>query len=115
MYDPFDKKIGEALKSAREQAGYTQVAFADLLGWKYKTYQNYEIGKSSLSLTQAREIADALECPLDLIFKDVINSEHSVDEIPEAIKDKICTLTEEELNLLVDFIDLLIAHRNTSH
>lgn len=54
------------LQAMRKRAGYKSAReFADHAGINVNTYTNYEQGKANMSLLQAWELADLLDCTLD--------------------------------------------------
>ena len=54
------------LQVMRKRAGYKSAReFADHAGINVNTYTNYEQGKANMSLVQAWELADQLDCTLD--------------------------------------------------
>lgn len=54
------------LQAMRKRAGFKSArAFAEHMNMSVNTYTNYEQGKSSLTLEQAWEFADELDCTLD--------------------------------------------------
>lgn len=54
------------LQEMRKRAGYKSArAFAERMGMSVSTYTNYEQGVRALSLEQAWEFADVLDCTLD--------------------------------------------------
>lgn len=54
--NPWDQKFGDRLKIAREGAGFSQEAMAELLMMKPDTYQKYEQGKRSFPKHRLAEI-----------------------------------------------------------
>lgn len=54
------------LQEVRKRAGFkSAAAFANHIGMNVGTYTNYEQGKRKLTLEQAWEFADELDCTLD--------------------------------------------------
>lgn len=54
------------LQAMRKRAGYKSAReFADHAGINVNTYTNYEQGKANMSLVQAWELADLLDCTID--------------------------------------------------
>lgn len=56
------------LQALRKEAGYkSAVAFAKEINMNPHTYTEYEQGRITMSLQQAREFADILDCTLDAL------------------------------------------------
>ena len=62
-------EIGENIKRAREQAGFTQERFAEMIGLGPKSLSAIERGASGISLSALRRICQVLAIPSDdLLF-----------------------------------------------
>lgn len=60
------EKYKSNLQALRKRAGFRSArAFAEHVGVNIKTYTNHEQGDAAMSLLQAWEYADALNCTLD--------------------------------------------------
>ena len=70
--------IGEALREARERAGFTQTSLADELERKQATISQWEAGKRCPALRDLPQIAAALKIPpwslAKKIFEKIRNS-----------------------------------------
>ncbi len=62
------KRIGERIKSARKEAGYTQAQLADKAGVSISHYCNIENGKKDCGLEVFVKIIDALSCSADSVL-----------------------------------------------
>ena len=98
------------LAEIRENLGLTQQEFADKLHYPIRRYQNYEYGISQLNLGEATHIADTLQCSLYDLIDDSEMPENPVDEIPEAIKEKIQQIDEKFYPMLIDMLGVFINH-----
>lgn len=58
------KLIGTLIRSARDDAGISQMALAERIGITYQQVQKYESGKSAVSVVRLYEIAEALAIPI---------------------------------------------------
>ena len=56
------------IKKARQYAGLTQQETAEKLGISTKTYQNYENGKTAMSIDKAKKFSSITNIPLSNII-----------------------------------------------
>lgn len=56
-------RIGEHIKQAREERGWTQAQLGEALGYSQATIGNYELGRRHIGLDDLYRIADALNKP----------------------------------------------------
>lgn len=63
------RAFGEAIRSAREQAGYTQRAFAEHVGIDLDDYAAIERGEHELGIDTIVQIADGLRLSAAELFK----------------------------------------------
>ncbi|WP_419789389.1 helix-turn-helix transcriptional regulator [Pseudomonas petrae] len=73
------------IRELREQSGVSQADLYRRLGWRQSRLANYEAGKRTPSLKDAREIVVALNflsatCSLDQVFPD--QSDDCAEELP---------------------------------
>ncbi|MFZ5823456.1 MAG: helix-turn-helix domain-containing protein [Bacillota bacterium] len=61
--DSLYKQIGERIKQAREDRGWTQAQLGEALGYSQATIGNYELGRRHVGLDDLYKIADALQKP----------------------------------------------------
>lgn len=59
------RTVGDAIRAAREQAGLSQIALANLIGVSASGLNRIENGPTLPSLPTAMALADALQVPLD--------------------------------------------------
>lgn len=95
------------LQEFRKRAGFKSARdFAEFMGISVGTYTNYEQGKANMSLLQAWEFADALNCTLDELAgrkvesltddeRVIVNGYRAVDEMA---KRRIKRNVENELD-----------------
>tara|TARA_B100000949_G_C14160557_1_gene398894 strand:- start:249 stop:683 length:435 start_codon:yes stop_codon:yes gene_type:complete len=67
--------IGQRLKKLRLENGLTQKDLSERLNITYQQIQNYENGKSRLSLENAKKLADFLGVPLEAFSNNVFKSD----------------------------------------
>lgn len=70
------------LKEMRLKKGYTQKDFAEIVGIKYRTYQDYEQGRiliDNTDLATLLRICITLGCPI----KDIIEDENTIQLLDE--------------------------------
>ena len=60
--------IGQRIRAARKQRGYSQMKLANLVGISNRTISMYETGNSSPDIETANRLANALETSLSAIF-----------------------------------------------
>jgi len=53
-------KIGDNIRAARKQMGYSQEAFADIAGFSRSYYTEIETGKRNISILNLIKIVEAL-------------------------------------------------------
>jgi len=63
MYTNNEREIGDRVRAARKEKGYTQTELGALLQWDQPQISRIECGKDVDSLTKLRLLADALEKP----------------------------------------------------
>jgi transcriptional regulator with XRE-family HTH domain len=69
IYSAGQQKLQILLKSARREAGLSQVELAKKLGRPQSFVSKYESGERRLDLVELREICQALKIPLPLFAK----------------------------------------------
>ncbi|MEJ0022845.1 MAG: helix-turn-helix transcriptional regulator [Alphaproteobacteria bacterium] len=62
-----DRKLGEKLRSLRENAG-SQMALAEQVGVTFQQVQKYEKGTNRISVSRLMKIAAALDVPVQELF-----------------------------------------------
>ena len=71
IMEKIEVTFGRVVRSHRESSGVSQEAFADIAG-VHRTYiSSIELGKVSISIAVAQQLADALEVKLSRLFRDV--------------------------------------------
>jgi len=83
-----EKKYKSNLQTLRKRAGFRSAkAFAEYAGVNVKTYTNHEQGDAAMSLLQAWEYADLLECTLDELAGRRVPEQPSISEHDKRILD----------------------------
>ncbi|MBR4723358.1 MAG: helix-turn-helix transcriptional regulator [Clostridia bacterium] len=91
------------LRRMREDAGYTQKEFADMLSIRVTTYRNYENTLREPSYDILIKIAEILGTSTDALL-----GTEKTDNIYEEILVKAKRLSGENIKLLNDFADFLL-------
>lgn len=60
--------IGQRIRAARKQRGYSQMKLANLAGISNRTISMYETGNSSPDIETANRLANALQTSLSALF-----------------------------------------------
>lgn|GEM_PF-637293 len=72
---PFMQKIeilfGNAVRKRRQEMGLSQEDFADKAGIHRTYVSSIELGKVQVSIRIAAQLADALEVPLSVLWRDI--------------------------------------------
>ncbi|MCA9070655.1 MAG: helix-turn-helix transcriptional regulator [Planctomycetaceae bacterium] len=69
--EEIEQIFGIVVRKRRQQLGLSQEAFADKAGIHRTYVSSIELGKVQVSIGIAAKLAEALETPLSLIWKDV--------------------------------------------
>jgi transcriptional regulator with XRE-family HTH domain len=75
--------LGQALRTARKQAGQKQAEVADELGVTQAYICNLEAGRMNLTIGQLYKIADAIGVQVEISFKPVPDEEDF--ELPDEV------------------------------
>jgi transcriptional regulator with XRE-family HTH domain len=67
---PLDISIGKQLKKARDDAGYTQEGFAELIGMSAQNLSDVERGMTGISVLMLKTICKTLYISSDLLIMD---------------------------------------------
>jgi transcriptional regulator with XRE-family HTH domain len=108
-----DKKIGEALRIAREEQGLTRPELVPLLGLTPQVYGRYERGEAKMHVTRLVHLSELLGfSPLDLIFAaapHLWGSSEDEANIRHRLMKHIETLPSEKAKLLLDVVESFLA------
>lgn len=69
--ESIEKRFGAAVRRRREKLGFSQEAFAAKAGIHRTYISSIELGKVSVSINVAQQLADALKAPLSRIWQDL--------------------------------------------
>ena len=94
------------LRRMRENAGYTQKEFADMLSIRVTTYRNYENTLREPSYDILVKIAEILGTSTDALL-----GTKKTDNSCESILIKANRFSDEDIKLLNDFADFLIKRK----
>ncbi|MEZ6000268.1 helix-turn-helix domain-containing protein [Hyphomonas sp.] len=64
-----DRFVGQKVRQARRELGLTQESLSSLLGVTFQQIQKYESGQSRLSAGRLRDVAIALNKPIDFFYE----------------------------------------------
>lgn len=64
------QRLGKALRTRRETAGYSQESYADLIGMHRTYYSAIERGEKNLQLDTLQRICVGLDTPIWVVLKD---------------------------------------------
>lgn len=64
------QRLGKALRSRREAAGYSQESFADSIGMHRAYYSAIERGEKNLQLDTLQRVCDGLSAPMWEVLQD---------------------------------------------
>ena len=100
MYD-FSKALGDAVKKARREAGFTQKELSILLDMDYRTLQNIETYKGNPSMEKLYPLIRFLKIdPLKVFFPDSVHESPSLMRLRLAISD----CSDDEADFLIPII-----------
>lgn len=99
------KKIGKNIQSHRHKLGLTQANLAELVELSNTHISHLETGDGTMSLESLIAIADALKTTPDYILLGNFNI--TQNRSAEIFSDKIQNLTQDEIDYIFEFIDLL--------
>lgn len=99
-----ERIIGARIQRLRKEKGYTQQAFAEMIGLSTNYLSDIERGKSSARLDKFVAIINTLECSADDVFIDVIQYRNRIkaSRLSEAIE----TLPPEEQEKIFEIIEV---------
>ncbi len=98
-----ERAIGRRIQKLRQEKGYTQQQFAEMVGLSTNYLSDIERGKSSPRLDKMVAIINALGCSADDVFSDVIDAGYRIkasrlfeklDTIPPKEREKACAILE---------------------
>ena len=69
-YGPLMQRLGKALRSRREAAGYSQESFADKIGMHRAYYSAIERGEKNLQIDTLQRVCDGLAVRMHDVLKD---------------------------------------------
>lgn len=90
--------IGERLSKRIKDMGYTQQAFADLMGMKIDTLHSYISGRSAYSYELLIEFAEKLGCSYDYLLGYSLSPKREYHEITEQTR-----LSEKAIEKIVSY------------
>lgn len=77
MKDRYYVYVGNCIRDARLQKGYTQQYVSDMLKIKRSLYSQYERGACAISMKMWKEIATFLNLDMFEVMNNAIDYEHS--------------------------------------
>lgn len=102
------------LKNLRKRAGFrTQCDLAQMLGINPRTYASWEREEVGLSLSDAKRVADALDCSLDELAGRTWSSERWADSRQEEMNNLFIQLDDTRKTFLLEAVRGLVAATRT--
>ncbi len=98
---PVDIHVGKQLRIRRNQLGISQNELAKSVGVTFQQIQKYERGNNRISSSRLYELANVLNCSVDLFFKGL--NKESCDS--EVLKEALINDTEW-IKVRTDFCNL---------
>ena len=97
--------IGKRIASLRRVRGLTQEVLAEKLDITVKHISSVERGVSSLSLDKMIEVSKILDCTMDYL---VLGNDHknAMDKLPVSVLNVLNSKDEDEISLLLDYLNL---------
>lgn len=71
-----EARLGALIRKIRKASGISQDALAEKTGVSYQQIQKYEYGSTSITVTRLRQIASALDVPVEAFLGDEEGSAH---------------------------------------
>jgi transcriptional regulator with XRE-family HTH domain len=65
-----EARMGALIRKIRKASGMSQSALAEKIGVSYQQIQKYENGSSSITVTRIRQIAAALDVPVEVFLEE---------------------------------------------
>lgn len=110
-----EKKYKSNLQALRKRAGFRSAkAFAEYAGVNIKTYTNHEQGDAAMSLLQAWEYADLLDCTLDELAGRRVPDQPSMSTDEQRVLDVYRSASEHGRVLIDAVIDGEARHMDES-
>ncbi len=104
--------IGERIKEARENAGYTQDNFCVLIKKSKRTLLNYEKNESEPSVNVALDIAKICNVDKIWLITGEQKSEVNIDEVRKNISKNLTKLNSTQLQYINSLIEFEISKVN---
>lgn len=98
--------IGKRIQKLRQEKGYTQQQFAEIIGLSTNYLSDIERGKSSARLDKLVAIINALECSADDVFSDVIDVGYKIKS--SRLSERLEALPQKEQEKAFAILDALI-------
>ena len=108
--DNLYQNIGKRMSQLRKSRGITQEKLAEELDITIKHVSSVERGMSSLSLEKMIEICRIFDCTLDYLILGE-NSNNLLTKLPPSILNILNSNNNDEISLLLDYMNLYIRLR----
>ena len=110
MNDSIDLQLGLRIKQLREAAQLTQADLAAIALKSVETISNFERGKTAPSVATLSALARYLNCSVADFFNQAPQAPNNTDPLATMLVNKSKLLGERDRQLLVGFLDLLVAN-----
>jgi transcriptional regulator with XRE-family HTH domain len=101
-------RLGERIKSARENKGFNQLAFATLLGLSRSSVVNIEKGRQRPSIHLLYEISEITKVNFDKLIRDLLPPKNSLEDskLKDTISESISSKKSiDKITGLIDELD----------
>ena len=65
-----NKSVGQKIRLLRENQGLSQIELAGKIGVSFQQVQKYEKGRTDISVSRLKQIADAMGVPINAFFEE---------------------------------------------
>ena len=107
---PINVEIGQNVKRVRENAGFTQESFAEMLGLGVKHVSAIECGAAGLSLATLQRICTVLSVPADMLLFGTPASDNNDERAAalEFLTERLSLLPDHQFWAAKDILDKLL-------
>lgn len=95
-------RLWEKINLLRKRKGVSQGKLSELTGYTQGYISLLESGKRTPTYDNLVKIAGALECSIE-----EISNHHTKDHLSEIVKDHVDSLSELEIEKVIDYIELI--------
>lgn len=103
--------LGERIRQLRKEAGWSQAELAEKIGADAGRVNKYEAGRMAPAAESLVRLAEVLNVSIDYLLIDGV-PRRPLHSAADALGDRLAVVAElgdEDLNLVVSFVDALVA------